>query len=152
MPTNMNARISLCQRYAVLVAVFLLSAVGCASLGETGKKIWGTSIAHLQSARADARVLTVSGSRDAVYDQIKKTVQAVGAKVYLEPKDRAYLAAMRFKGHVDTTEVGIFLTALGDQKTKVEVASMSPRLANEVAALISQDPGITVVSEKGEGA
>jgi hypothetical protein len=136
----------------VLIAVALLSAAGCVSLRETGKKIWGSSIEHLEDARDEAKVLTVLGSRDAVYDQTKKALLAAGAQVYLESKDRAHLVAMRFKAHVDTTQAGIFFTSLNDEKTKVEVASMSPRLAGEVAAMISRDPGITVLPEKGESA
>lgn len=150
MQTSMIRPTGFFQRSMVLVAVALFSAAGCASLRETGRKIWGSSIAHLEDARDEARVVTVSGSGDAVYEQIKEALEKAGAQIYLQPKDRAYLAAMRFKGHVDTTQVGIFFTSLSAQKTKVEVASMSPRLADEVAAMISLGPGITVLSEKGE--
>lgn len=143
-----------CQKvlFVFCAAGALSLASGCASLTEAGRKVWGTSIAHLESARSEAHVLVARGSLTTVFDQVKAVLAKAGAQVYLESPDRAYLAAMGFKGHVDTTQAGIFFTSVSAEETKLEVSSLSPRLARQVAEFISQDEGMSVSSEKGEGA
>lgn len=118
-----------------LFFVFLLYS-GCASLNETGKKIWGSSIAHLEKTRSTAKSSTFALPLDQCFLKTEKILEGRGVLVYLKDKDKKYLAAMNFKGYVDTTEVGIFFTKIKDSLTQVEVASLSPRLADEVANIV----------------
>ena len=106
---------------------------GCASLQENGKKIWGSSISHLEEARSEGQSEKVALSLDESFTRTVKLLQEEGANVYLKSEDKRYVAAMNFKGHVDTTQAGIFFTKIEDHITLVEVASMSPRLVNEIA-------------------
>lgn len=122
------------------VCVLLLSGFffleGCVSLNEAGKKVWGSSVEHLERRRKDGKAATFALSRDECFSKVEKLIKAMDAEVYLKSKELDYLAAMKFKGHVDTTEVGVFFTAGDPGKTRVEVASMSPRLMDQVSEMI----------------
>jgi hypothetical protein len=119
-----------------LVAFGLFFVSGCASLKETSKQIWGSSITHLEHARAEGKSQEAALSLDESFKKTEKILEGMGATVYLKDKDKKYLAAMNFKGHVDTTEVGIFFTKIEDRLTRVEVASMSPELVKQVADVL----------------
>jgi hypothetical protein len=113
---------------------FLLE--GCASLHEAGKKVWGSSIKHLERSRKDGKAETFALSRDACFSGVEKVIKDMDAQVYLKGKEKEYLTAMKFKGHVDTTEVGVFFAGETPGKTRVEIASMSPRLVDQVSEKI----------------
>lgn len=65
-------------------------------------------------------------------------LKAKGANIYLKGENDAYLAAMKFAGFVDTTQVGLFFTSVDEGSTKIEVASLSPWLAQTVADILSE--------------
>lgn len=109
---------------------------GCASLKETGKKVWGSSIEHLEKERSRGQAQNFALSLDKCFVEAEKLITATGAQVYLKDEQKGFLAAMNFKGHVDTTQAGIFFTRLEDAKTKVEIASMSPKLVDDVSEII----------------
>ncbi len=124
------------------LAFFCLSAVvlcgGCVHIQEFGKEVWGTSIAHLERARADAKVVIVKKTRHEAFLRADEILKSKGANVYLTGKDDAYLAAMNFTGFVNTTQVGLFFTPVDEGSTKIEVASLSPWLAQTVAGMLSE--------------
>jgi hypothetical protein len=109
---------------------------GCAHVSETAKKVWGSSITHLEAARDSGYKEVFACSPETCFKIAEEALLKRGALVYLKDKDKRYLAAMNFKGYVDTTEAGVFFTKLSDGKTLVEVASMSPRLAQEAAGYV----------------
>jgi hypothetical protein len=135
-------------RYLVLLAAVSF-VTGCASLQETGKKIWGSSISHLEAARSTGLSLEVSLKTDDAFQEIQAILEKSGATVYLKHPKEHMLAAMNFSGHVDTTEVGIFLTSQENGGTKIEIASMSPSLAEQVSRLLSE--GLNPKGEEGAG-
>jgi hypothetical protein len=124
------------------LAFFCLSAAvlcsGCAHVKELGKEVWGTSIQHLERARPDARIVIVKKAKHDTFVRAAEILKAQGANVYLTGEDDAYLAAMNFSGNVNTTQVGLFFTPVDEGATKIEVASLSPRLANVVAGMLSE--------------
>ena len=109
---------------------------GCASLKETGKQIWGSSISHLECSRSQGKSQEIPLSFGESFQKTEKILKGMGATVYLKDKDEKYMAAMNFQGHVDTTEVGIFFTKIEERLTRVEVASMSPELVQQVADIL----------------
>lgn len=110
---------------------------GCAHVQEAGKKVWGSSIAHLEAARPDGKTEIVPVPLDVCFEKTQALIEDVfEARVPLKDKDKKHMAAMNFKGAVDTTQVGIFFTAVESGSTKVEVASMNPGLAAKVAEAI----------------
>ncbi len=118
-----------------------MAGMGCAHLKEAGRCLWGSSIAHLEKARADAQVLDVTLGRDAAFEKVEKILTDSGAQVYLKDRDKVYLAAMGFVGHVDTTQVGVFFEPGTERATRIEVASMSPSLVDRVSALLAEKLG-----------
>jgi len=152
----MSKRVLLLWKRFLLYGVVVLccaATAGCAHLKEAGRCIWGTSVAHLERARADGRALDVTLGRDAAFETIEKILTDSGARVYLKARDKAYLAAMNFTGHVDTTQVGVFFEPRSEHATRIEVASLSPSLVDQVAQLlIAKLEQQVSVPEKGEGA
>ena len=125
---------NLTKFFLIFVSVCLFS--GCAHVTEVGKKVWGSSIAHLEKARTDGKTLQFALSLDRCFEQTEKILTDAGALIYLKDREKKYLAAMNFKGYVDTTEVGVFFTPLEDGMTEIQVASLSPQLAEDVTNLI----------------
>lgn len=136
--------------YLFLCVFSAIVLAGCAHIKEGAKKIWGSSIEHLEKARSEARVLSVNAPLSRVFPGSSVALKEKGAVVYLKGNDQEYLAAMNFPGYVDTTQVGLFFTGQEGQATKIEVASLSPRLALEVERILliyfNPDPGAKHVS------
>lgn len=130
---------NLSKKYFFIFLFFILLSSGCASLHEKGKKIWGSSVAHLENTRQDGKSGDIALPLDDCFDRTQKIFESIGAVVYPIDENKRYLAAMNFKGHVNTTQVGIFFSKKEDRLTHVEVASMSPSLADEVAQLLFEE-------------
>lgn len=120
----------------VLFLPFSLTLSGCASMKEAGKKVWGSSMEHLESKRSEGLSETFALTVDEAFLRAEQAIVKSGAEVYLKDESRGYLAAMKFFGHVDTTQAGVFFTQLSDGTTKVEVASLSPYLVEDVSAMV----------------
>ena len=122
------------------VGALLLGAFsGCASFQEKAKKVWGSSIAHLQQARAQGKSESFALSLAECFSRTEKILGARKAKVYLRDKDKRYLAAMNFSGYVDTTQVGVFFEKQENGDTRIEVASMNTLLTEEVARFLFEE-------------
>jgi len=141
------------RRIAGLLVVLALglAATGCAHVKEAGRRVWGTSIAHLEAARQDGLALDVTLGRDAAFARAEAILTEGGAQVYLKDRDKAYLAAMGFTGYVDTTQVGLFFESRAQDATRIEVASLSPSLAERVAGLLIRKMEGQVASVRKEG-
>ncbi|HAJ57828.1 MAG TPA: hypothetical protein DCL35_08750 [Candidatus Omnitrophica bacterium] len=128
------------KEFMVFAFVFLLSGAlflnGCASLKERGKQVWGSSIEHLEKERSQGRAQDFALGIDECFLKVEELIADTDAQVYLKDRDKRYMAVMNFKGYVDTTQVGIFFTGSGPARTKIEVASMSPRLVDDVSEMI----------------
>ncbi len=109
---------------------------GCTHVKEAVKQIWGSSISHLEKERPNGMSESFAMPLDACFQGVERIIIFYGGDVYLKDEKKRYLAAMGFKGSVDTTQVGIFFTTLDDNHTKVEVVSMSPRLMKRVAGFV----------------
>ncbi len=119
-----------------LIFIFISLVSGCARITEAGKEVWGSSVAHLQRARKDAKAMEFALPYETCFKKTQSILKDAGAKVYLINEKEKYLAAMNFKGYVDTTQVGVFFTGIDNSTTQIEVSSMNPRLAEEVADLL----------------
>ena len=125
----------------ILTLAAMGTAGGCASLNEGCKKVWGSSIVHLERQRPQGKSLEVALPLTETFQKCNLILQKAGGQVYLEDKNKQYLAAMNFQGYVDTTQVGLFFTPVSGRTTKIEVASMSPDLVLDVTQLLSEGFG-----------
>jgi hypothetical protein len=114
-----------------LIACF--GFLGCAHLEEAGRKVWGSSIMHLESVRASAVVLEVARPLPDVFKDVVAAFEADDVVVYIKDLEHRHVVALGFPGHVDTTEVGVFFSDGAQGGTRCEIASMSPGLRDEVA-------------------
>lgn len=131
----MPERMVFCCRLFLGCFIFCLFA-GCAHIEETAKVIWGSSITHLEKERPNGKSQVFALSLEKCFEETDKIIVYHGGFVYLKDQKERYMAAMNFKGFVDTTEVGVFFTALDNNQTQVDVASMSPKLVRRVAEFV----------------
>ncbi len=152
MGTMLSARHDTWWTGGLLFALALgMAGTGCVHLKEGGRRVWGSSIAHLEKARVDGEVLEVTLGRDAAFEKVEEILSDSGAQVYLKDRDKAYLAAMGFTGHVDTTQVGVFFEPGTQHATRIEVASLSPSLVDRVVGLLVEKlEGQVSRAQKGE--
>ncbi|MDP8259588.1 MAG: hypothetical protein P9L96_01080 [Candidatus Gygaella obscura] len=133
----------------VIVLVFLFS--GCAHLPlETGKRFLGVSTQDLENARSTGVFWVYYGEIDDCFDAALKAVKDIGGVVYMRNKRKKMIVGMDFKYErrlvdeedtlikpldeiIDTTEVGIFFEAMENNKTKVELSSLSSSLLEDIA-------------------
>lgn len=120
----------------IFLCFILCFFAGCAHVQEAAKKIWGSSISHLEKERPNGQSAVFDLPYDQCFKQAEKIIAYYGGTVYLKDEKKGYLAAMGFKGLVDTTEVGVFFTVIDGHQTRVEVASMSPKLMRKVAGYV----------------
>ncbi len=131
----------------ILVCLF---GVGCSSVVEITKVIWGSSTRALENARADAIVrvydCSISDCMDAVLAlardaKDKKIVSKADDEdleqpateelsgnafdIFIHNRVKQHIVLMGVKGNVDTTEVGIFFTQAGQGRVKLEISSLS---------------------------
>lgn len=116
------------MREKLLLALFVLTILGlngCARIMEPFKTMWGSSTRVLERARAEAISKTYSRPSDEVFREIAKIAQLQAWEIFIKDKKQGLIDVMGVPGGVNTTEVGIFVSALKENETKVEVASLS---------------------------
>ncbi len=108
--------------------------IGCVSLQEVGKKLWGSSTEALEKARPQGKSQTFECSLSNCFDEGLKIIDSLEATVFKKDKRAGYIVAMNFqvKDVIDTTELGIFFTN-NENSTKVEITSLNPGLVEAVA-------------------
>ncbi len=108
-----------------VLAVMMGVIGGCAGVRDIPKSIWGSTTRVLEEERTNALIKTYDKN---YWDCYKAALGVVNKKkLVLFKKDevRGYMVLMGIPGSVDTTEVGVFLVELGDQKTRIELSSLS---------------------------
>ena len=110
--------------FLLLISILLITS-GCGHVTEVSKTVWGSSTRALETSRDDAPTQSFACSFEKCYDEVLSFAQAEGYVVFQERKAEKLLVLMGVPKSVDTTEVGIFFTAVGPEETKLEVASLS---------------------------
>jgi len=106
-----------------LVVVILSLVSGCASLKEALKGVAGISTDQLELARKSAVIKTFDLDYNTCNGRLRKALKFMDSYIYTEDKTKNLIAI--YVDYNDTTPVGIFITSLGDNLTKVEVSSPS---------------------------
>ena len=121
-----------------LLSLFsVLFFCGCSSFLDAPRNILGFSRRDVEASRVRSSYQVYQVETLAVFNAIIAEFEA--EKYYIFTKDEAggFIMVMGIPGVVDTTEVGIFLTPMGDgQGVKVEVSSRSTPAKRVVAALL----------------
>jgi len=112
----------------------LVTFLGCAGLSEGLKGFLGISTRELDGLRKEAITKTVNYDYLTSYKMTLNALKELGSYVYAKDPARRMIAA--YRSETETTPVGIFLTAVEDQKTKIEVTSPSTLIKQDVAQKI----------------
>nr|CAX68906.1 hypothetical protein JG1_0200 [uncultured bacterium] len=119
----------------LILLAFVLVLNGCSTLLNTPKSLIGISTKHLEDARANSLYQSYSCS----FDQCYQTVLEIGKEqkytAYLKKPGEGLIVFMNIPGAVDTTEVGVFLTAISSG-VKIEVSSLSSPAKRTVAQAV----------------
>ncbi|MCX5711491.1 MAG: hypothetical protein NTY47_00230 [Candidatus Omnitrophica bacterium] len=105
------------------LCAFVVLLSGCASLKETSKGILGISTKVLEEGRKDAVVKTFNLDYMSCKARVHKALKIIKAYIYEEDKPKNLIAI--YVSETDTTPVGIFVTKVSPEMTKVEVSSPS---------------------------
>ena len=108
-----------------LLLLIVLFAGGCANFYSDIGGVTGLSIRDLENAKATGKEKVFALSYDAAYDKMIGILKTNGLTVYQSDRKEGYIVAMGFPKQTGTTRVGIFLEALGDNKTNVTLSSLS---------------------------
>jgi len=110
--------------------------MGCARLMEIPKGIWGSSTRALEKYRSTATVKDYPCSLDSCFNDILNIANESEINVFIKDRRRNLIVLLGFEGAVNTTEVGIFLTPMVSNETKLEVVSLSSSAQQIASSLI----------------
>lgn len=146
-----------------MTLLFLSTVIGCSSVKETAKVLWGSSTKALEEAREEAVSKVLNCPYEDCYEAVLKifrkekevsedsTPGAVTSllenaelipsatqpfHIFLNDPIKGVIVVMGIPGNVDTTEVGIFLTKLNNRVTRIEIASLSTSAKMKVADIV----------------
>ncbi|MBN2830781.1 MAG: hypothetical protein JXL82_00665 [Candidatus Omnitrophica bacterium] len=117
-----------------LFCLILCSLTGCSGISEVVRGVAGVSTKVLEDKRKDAVVGDFSSDFDTARSKIKAALKENGSYIYREDLSSNLIAV--YVSEKDTTPVGIFLTALDIDNTRVEVSSPSTYGKEVIAKVI----------------
>lgn len=129
-------------------------ALGCATIQEPFKAIWGSSTKALEDNRGSATVKAYQSSYSDCFDKVlevihsrekseikrevtednpeavgiggtAEVVEVAGYEIFINDKKKGVIVVIGVPKSINTTEVGIFITALSASETKMEIVSLS---------------------------
>lgn len=130
--------------YFFILIVFFFA--GCASVQEPFKAVWGSSTKALEDYRGTATIKDFKCSSGDCFDAIVKAIkvqekkeikgedtlhgttemiEVAGYEIFIQDKKKGLIVVMGVPKSETTTEVGIFVTGVTSDETKIEVVSLS---------------------------
>ncbi len=119
-----------------LFLILCFSLIGCSHVMEIPKTIWGSSTRALENYRHTATVKGYPLTLEECFDSILLIAAESELDIFIQDRKRNIIVLMGFEGVTDTTEVGIFLTAISINETKFEIVSLSSIAQATAADLI----------------
>ncbi len=121
-----------------VLGLFLLVAFcGCASLLDAPKNVAGVSVRDMEDRRSGSIYQSYECSTMECFDAIIDIAILNKYNVFSKDQVKGIIVLMDIPGAVDTTEVGVFLTALENKNgIKVEISSRSTPAKRTVAVLL----------------
>ena len=130
----------------LLIILILLIQAGCLPSKEYVKIPLGTSTYELEKIRKDAIAAEFKIPHDEAFKKIQEILKTGGCSIFYKNHKKKVLVAMEFKGFINTSQAGIFLTKINQSETKVEITSQSQNLAKEASKIIF--PALEKIQEK----
>ncbi|MBM3243280.1 MAG: hypothetical protein FJZ12_00350 [Candidatus Omnitrophica bacterium] len=120
-------------KFALFILV-LYSLSGCSGMKEITRGFCGTSTKVLEDTRKDAVVRDFNADFETIRINIKSALKENKSYIYRENTSVNLIAV--YISEQDTTPVGIFLTALDIDNTRVEISSPSTYGKEVIAKII----------------
>jgi len=137
------------------VKLFLLFFIfcflsGCSGFKETTRGFLGVSTKILEDKREGAIKKDFSGDLETIHNKIKDILKKEGSYIYRDDLARNLIAL--YVSNADTTPVGVFLTEVDKNNTRIEVSSPSTYGKEFIADIIfsSLDGSRKLKNEKGK--
>lgn len=120
---------------SLLIAILMFS--GCASVMDAPRNILGFSRRDLNASRENSSFQVYQVGSQELFDVTVEVFSQARYTVFTKDAIRGFIAVMDIPGVVNTTEVGVFLTAQPDGRgVKIELSSRSTPAKRTVAALL----------------
>ena len=134
-----------------LFSLFLIFCFlsGCCGIKEACRGFLGVSTKILEDTRKDALKKDFSGDFEVIHQKIKNALKSEGAYIYRDDPLQHLIAL--YLSEKDTTPVGVFLTGIDKNNTRVEVSSPSTYAKELIAQVIFDSLSGTVRAKKGKG-
>ncbi len=152
------------KRFNLILLSFIFLC-GCSAVGERAKQFWGSSTQALENARKDALQKSFSCSWEQCFTAVveyangdtqqliepkssrsdtrqadnsteQKTIRAKNLDLFKIDRRLKLIVIMGVPGSVNTTEVALFFVPISDNKTQVEVTSLSTSAKIRAADII----------------
>lgn len=107
----------------ILLGSIVVCLLGCSVLKEGIKGVAGISTKILEDTRSEAVSKTFNCGYNACYEHVKEILGRIGVYVYAQDLKKHMIAV--YVSIEDTTPVGIFLSEIDKDNTKIEVSSPS---------------------------
>lgn len=127
--------------FGYLIIVVILFSVGCGHISEGVRSFWGSSTKALEEARMDAARNIYTASWSDCFNQVLAIAKERKLTVFISDKRKKLIVLMGIPKSIDTTEVGVFFSDLGVDKTEVEVDSLSIEAQETASEIIFSDLG-----------
>ena len=122
----------------ILAAVILLAS--CARVTdyvvEPVRVMWGSSTRALEKARGDALKETCPYGYAQCFDDVLAIARKQEWTVFIQDHKQRHIIILGIQGSVNTTEVGIFFSAVKENSVTVEVTSLSSPTKKTVADIL----------------
>jgi len=117
----------------IIIGALLVFLGGCAQTAEIGKTVWGSSTRALEEARVSAITKNYACGYFNCFNQILSASEVLEYTVFIKNPVKGTIVVIGVPDSVNTTEVGIFLTELGESEVKIYVSSLSSNAKRIVA-------------------
>jgi hypothetical protein len=126
-----------------LVVIFLAFLFGgCAFVKDAPRNVMGFSVRDIEAARGNASSQVYQAASADIFKAVIEEFQLKKYYVFTKDEIRGFISVMNIPGVVDTTEVGVFITALPAGKgVKVELSSRSTPAKRIVALALFEKLG-----------
>ena len=120
-----------------LLSIFCFSLfffLGCTSIKEAGEGFLGISTKALEEGRKDSITKTFDYDYFTIFTKVLDILKSSGAYIYKEGLSERMIAI--YVSREDTTPVGIFFQEIAQNKTVIEVSSLSTYAKELIAEMV----------------
>jgi len=129
------------QVYLILILFLTLPVLSSCTLLKRGpvelsKVLWGSSTRALEEARTDALKAQYQCDSGEAFQKVLDIAKDNDYTIFIKDKRRNLIVLMGIPNSINTTEVGIFFSPLGNHQTRLEITSLSSNAKRAVSQVL----------------